>query len=1446
MTALANGNYVVASSGWDNGAVVDVGAATWGNGTTGTSGAVDAANSLIGSTAADLVGNSGVTALTNGNYVVRTPLWDNGAIINVGAATWGSGAAGIIGVVSTANSLVGSVASDTVGTNVTALANGNYVVHSTSWDDGALANAGAVTWGSGTAGISGAVSPANSQPGRISFSNPNTSIGDNLNNHYLTYFTNEFKVRLGSQENGPPPPLPTVTAIAPAGGSTSGGTTVTITGTNFVAPATVTLGGTAATDVAVVNATTLTATTPAHAAGAAAVLVTTLGGTSEAGSHFIYGPAPVADPQSVATVEDKGKLITLTASDADADSALSYTIATPPANGTLVGSGPTVVYVPFANYNGSDSFTFTASDGASDSPPATVSITVDPVAEPEVTGPAFPEFVDPNPSAGNGFGAAIVPLNTGNVVITSPQADISGITNCGAVYLFNGSTGALISTLVGSTATDQIGSSGVTALTNGNFVVRSQNWDNGAVADVGAATWGSGTTGVSGPVSAANSLVGLKTDDYVGLGVTALVNGNYVVSSNYWDNGAASNAGAATWGNGTTGISGAVSAANSLVGSKANDNVGVTGVTALTNGNYVVISQSWSNGVGNSWGAVTWGNGTTGLIGAVSAANSLIGSISGDQVGGSGVIALANGNYVVRSSSWSNGTAGTVGAATWGNGTTGITGAVSAANSLVGSTTGDTVGNSGVTALANGNYVVLNQSWDNGAAADVGAATWGSGKTGVSGVISAANSLVGSTASDSVGSNGVTALVNGSYVVRSQNWDNVAATNAGAVTWGSGTGGISGAVSAANSLVGSRANDSVGAGVTALTNGNYVVSSSNWDNGTLANVGAATWGSGTAGVVGVVGAANSLIGSTANSNVSNSVTALTNGNYVVSSYNWSNGAVANVGAATWGSGTSGIIGVVSAANSLVGTTVGDYVGLAVTALANGNYVVRSTNWDSGAVVNVGAVTWGGGTAGISGAVSAANSLVGSKANDNVGLNGVTALANGNYVVGSSGWDNGAVVNAGAVTWGSGTAGVSGTVSAANSQLGRISNASPGTAFAENFNNHFLTRFSTELKVRIGSQENGFSTPAVTTIAPASGSTSGGTSVTITGTNFVAPATVTLGGTAATNVVVVNATTLTATTPARAAGAVGVLVTTPGGTSAADTLFTYLAPDIAVSQSGTLLTDGVSSVAFGTVAAGGSGSVLTFTVSNPGTVDLANLAVSVDGTHAAQFTVGTLSATAIASGEGTATFTVTFNPNSNGPKTAAIHIASDAAGAKNPFDIQLSGEGNTPPIFSGYAAATPYEKAAAISLGKLLAAASDPDGDMIGVTSVPASSEQGGTVLLQASAILYTPPAGFSGADRFTVTLTDSRGASTVGTVTVTVQSNSGVGSNPPVLTVLPNGQIGLGFQGIPGRSYEIQRSTDLDTWQVLATVTASPANGAVSFIDESPPQPNGYYRLRQP
>jgi hypothetical protein len=95
------------------------------------------------------------------------------------------------------------------------------------------------------------------------------------------------------------PPGPTVTSAAPASGLTTGGTSVTLTGTNFVNGATVAFGtspsAVLATGVVVVNATTLTVVAPAHATGAVRVTVTNPNAQSGLkDSAYFYAPPATA------------------------------------------------------------------------------------------------------------------------------------------------------------------------------------------------------------------------------------------------------------------------------------------------------------------------------------------------------------------------------------------------------------------------------------------------------------------------------------------------------------------------------------------------------------------------------------------------------------------------------------------------------------------------------------------------------------------------------------------------------------------------------------------------------------------------------------------------------------------------------------------------------------------------------------------------------------------------------------------------------------------------------------------------------------------------------------------------------------------------------------------------------------------------------------------------
>jgi hypothetical protein len=670
---------------------------------------------------------------------------------------------------------------------------------------------------------------------------------------------------------------------------------------------------------------------------------------------------------------------------------------------------------------------------------------------------AFAAFADGQqfdivgPAGSVSFGASVAVLPNGNIVIADPDGVASGV---GAVYLY-ARNGTLISSITGSSANDHVGSGGIVVLKNGDFVFLSPKWHNDTTADAGAVTWSDGTSGISGVVTSGNSLVGSTQGDAVGAtgSVTALANGNYVVATSTWNDPAPVAAvGAVTFASGSTGIVGAVSSSNSLVGSQANDSVGVGGVTALPNGNYVVLSYLWNNGATTQAGAVTHGNGATGIAGAVSPANSLVGSSAGDfvgvtsvyfpgignPIGTSSITVLPNSNYVVASSLWANGALSEAGAATFVNGASGLTGTLSSANSLIGPHAGDHIGSTGVEVLSNSNYVVASPDCANVSVQKAGAATWGNGATGLSGIVGPGNSLVGTQANDAVSGgpviegHNVRALTDGNYVVISSSWANGANSAAGAVTWRSGTSPQPGIVSPANSLVGSSANDTVGwAGVFALPSGDYVVGSPHWNNGALASVGAETLLRGGHLTSASVTAANSLVGSTANDQVGFAVTALTNGNFVVDSLLWQN-AGGHVGASTWVNNSLGLTGPVTTSNSLIGTTDNDQVGYAV-ALSNGNYVVDSGFWSG----YTGAVTWGNGVVGTTGVVSAANSLVGTQANDYVGFRNTIPVPGGFYIVENTNWSNGGALQAGAISLGKGKGSTRGPVTSANSVVGNV-------------------------------------------------------------------------------------------------------------------------------------------------------------------------------------------------------------------------------------------------------------------------------------------------------------------------------------------------------------------------------------------------------------------------
>jgi len=997
------GYYLVTTANFDGGA----GAVTWNSSGLATTGIVSSSNSLVGSSPGDNVGSGGITVLFNGqNYVVSSPNWNDGA----GAVTLGNGSTGITGEVSSSNSLVGAASGDHVGSGgVEALFDSeNYAVFSPDFNNGA----GAVTFAPNTTGVTGVLSSSNSLVGAASGDEIGSGGLTQLNSGNILVLSPSFNNAAGAVTFVNPDSG--ISGVVGSGNSLVGGASGDSIGSGGI--------------IQLSNGSNYLVLSPSWGQGRGAItdgsVYDGVSGVVGSGNSLVgawHGDG-VGAAGSVIDSFDNYYLV-LTPNFKNGKGAVTWN---DDANGTtgVISSANSLVGLGFGDAIGSGGVTLLYNG----------------------------DYVVDSPNWNH---------NTGAVTWGSADGGVSGLVGAG-------------NSLIGAARGDEVGSGGIIQLGNAaNYLVLSPSWSNGA----GAISNIDSSLGLSGVVSASNSLVGASAGDGVGSAgsVIQTYDGYYLVQTSNFDNGA----GAITWNNESGGTIGVISAANSLVGSSSGDSIGSGGITFLNNGNYLVDSPNWNSQAG----AVTLGNGTSGTTGFVSASNSLVGAASGDQVGSGGIVLLNDGNFLVLSPDFN----GSAGAVTWGNESDvasigesarhpavsgfsdGFAGVVTSDNSLVGANSGDAIGSGGIVQLGLGeadDYLVLSPSWGGGK----GAITQASDAAGVTGMVGSGNSLVGASTGDGVGSSGSILEVGGSdyYLVQTASFDG----GAGAVTWNSESNGTVGVLSAANSLVGSEAGDHVGSGgITVLLNGNYAVDSPDWNSGK----GAVTFGSATSGVSGAVSSANSLVGANAGDHIgSGGLSQLINGNFLV----LSGGFDGDAGAVTFVNGAHGLDGIVSAANSLVGGAGGDVIGSGgIVTLGNGNYLVLSPEYNGGA----GAVTFGSDVTGVSGTVGVANSLVGSDSSDHIGSGGIIILSNGNYLVQSPLFDG----SAGAVTWGSETSGVSGLVSASNSITGGSPDSGEQYVGESANGNIYIVSFTTDTsdggdgRVAAGSVDG----PATSTVQP---------------------------------------------------------------------------------------------------------------------------------------------------------------------------------------------------------------------------------------------------------------------------------------------------------------------------------------------------------------------------
>ncbi|HEY9672327.1 MAG TPA: CHAT domain-containing protein [Waterburya sp.] len=479
-----------------------------------------------------------------------------------------------------------------------------------------------------------------------------------------------------------------------------------------------------------------------------------------------------------------------------------------------------------------------------------------------------------------------------------------------------------------------------------------------------------------------------------------LSNGNIVVSSPF-DSLIAPTAGAVYLFNPNTGA-----LLSSINGANANDRFGLGLITALPNGNYVFGNFNATIGGRAAAGTVILANGSTGaLISQISGAN------ADDRFGNSYITALANGNYVFGNPSATIG--GTVAAGTviLANGSTGAL-----ISQISGANANDFFGGDGnIRALPNGNYVFGNPFADIGGIPDAGTVILANGSTGA--LISQIN---GANANDRFGDEAITVLANGNYVFGNPNATISGIPNAGTVILANGNTGAQ-----ISQINGANANDRFGSGnIRALANGNYVFGNSTATIG--GRVGAGT-------VILANGSTGALISQINGANPGDQfgigdITVLANGNYVFGNYPATIGGRVGAGTVILANGSTGAL-----ISQINGANAGDSFGNgAITALANGNYVFGNFNATIEGRTNAGTVILANGSTG-----ALISQINGANPGDRFGDAAITASANGNYMFGNPFADIDGRTDAGTVILANGSTGA---------QISQINGANAGDSF----------------------------------------------------------------------------------------------------------------------------------------------------------------------------------------------------------------------------------------------------------------------------------------------------------------------------------------------------------------------------------------------------------------
>jgi len=329
-----------------------------------------------------------------------------------------------------------------------------------------------------------------------------------------------------------------------------------------------------------------------------------------------------------------------------------------------------------------------------------------------------------------------------------------------------------------------------------------------------------------------------------------------------------------------------------------------------------------------------------------------------------------------------------------------------------------------------------------------------------------------------------------------------------------------------------------------------------------------------------------------------------------------------------------------------------------------------------------------------------------------------------------------------------------------------------------------------------------SVPTISSLGTTSGSTAGGTSVAITGTNFTNASTVTFGGIAAASFTVNSGTSITATSPPAPAATIDIQVTGPGGTSSTGSgdHFTF--------NAGSAPTVTSLSASSGYTSGGGS---LTIT----GTNFTGVIGVTVGGVPAPSFTI-------------------------NSGTSITVTMPAQTAGT---FDVQVTSYAGTSPLASGdqytaNAASAPAVSSIGTSSG------STAGGTSVAVTGsnftgasavtfngVPAASF---TVTSSTSITALSPPEAAGTGDIIVFTPSGSSPATSGDQFTFTSASAPTVTSVSPTSGTTAGGTsvtvTGTNFTGATGVSFGTAAAASFVVNSATSITAISPPEGS-STID---------------